>query len=151
MYLPHVAIGMLFSVSLSGNAVPQPPSVLGDWTDPTGSVIRVAQCGHEVCAQIVELSSRAPSKVDINNPDASMRSHRLCGLVIGQAFHLVDPTHAEGGSLYDPQTGRTYHGSMSRDGELLNLRGYVGFKLFGRTEQWHSVAHPEQPCSGASK
>jgi uncharacterized protein (DUF2147 family) len=57
-------------------------------------------------------------------------------LQIGRGFHLADSSHADGGQLYDPKSGKTYSGSMASDGDSLKLRGYVGIKLFGRTEVW---------------
>ncbi|MGH9588053.1 MAG: DUF2147 domain-containing protein, partial [Acidobacteriaceae bacterium] len=60
----------------------------------------------------------------------------LCGMKIGTGFKLVDPNRAQDGKLYDPKSGKTYTGSMTRDGNKLNLRGYVGIPFFGRTETW---------------
>ena len=56
--------------------------------------------------------------------------------MIGQDFHLADVEHAEGGHLYDPKSGKTYRGSMTSTGDRLELRGYVGLKIFGRSETW---------------
>lgn len=125
--------------------------IIGDWAEPTGSVIRIEPCGSQLCARIVYLSSQAPTAFDVNNPNASQRSRHLCGLVIGQGFQLLDLEHAEGGSLYDPKSGRTYRGSMSLDGDSLNLRGYIGIKLFGRTETWKRVSPPAHPCNDKIK
>jgi uncharacterized protein (DUF2147 family) len=85
------------------------------------------------------LSPTAPTKTDINNPDATLRGKSLCNLEIGSRFHPSDATHASGGTIYDPRSGNTYRGQMVVDGDLLRLRGYVGFSLFGRTEIWHRV------------
>ena len=72
-------------------------------------------------------------------------------LTIGQGFQLTDPTHAEGGTLYDPKTGKTYRGAMKAEGDELDLRGYVGIKLFGESQTWKRVAHPPAPCSSNGK
>ena len=124
----------------------QAGSVLGDWSDPTGSVIRIDRCGREVCLWLVALGPSAPSPTDIHNPDPSERSRALCGLKIGSGFSLRDPGHAAGGTLYDPKTGKTYHGMMATEGANLELRGYVGIALFGRSETWVRPAKPLQTC-----
>jgi len=80
--------------------------------------------------------------LDIHNPDASLRQKLLCGLVIGRGFHATSPTYADGGSLYDPKSGKTYHGEMTANGDQLALRGYIGVKLFGRTETWTRTPAP---------
>ncbi len=128
----------------------QNTGVLGDWREPGGSVIRVAPCGPDVCARLIQISSQAPSPLDLQNPDEAKRSQRLCGLQIGTGFQRKDPDHAEDGLLYDPKTGKTYHGEMTREGGTLHLRGYVGFKLFGRTENWTHISGLKATCAAAS-
>ena len=44
-----------------------------------------------------------------------------------------------GGTITDPKTGKTYKCNISRQGDKLNVRGYVGFSLIGRTQTWHAV------------
>jgi uncharacterized protein (DUF2147 family) len=110
--------------------------VLGYWKEPSGSVIQIAPCGELVCATLVALGPSTPERTDSMNPDAALKTRALCGLRIGTDFHLTSPTRAEGGTLYDPKSGKTYHGAMSSDGDQLSLRGYVGIPLFGRSERW---------------
>ncbi len=88
----------------------------GDWREPAGSVIRIEHCNSGVCMRIVLLSPKVPSTIDTKNPDAAQRRRALCDLVIGSGFQLIDPTHASGGSLYDPKSGNTYRGTMSVEG-----------------------------------
>lgn len=110
--------------------------VLGEWTTPNGSEVTIYRCGTDVCAKLVEVSRHAPSHVDAQNPDPALRSRPLCGLEIGHGFHLTGTDHAEGGQLYDPESGHTYSGWMTANGNTLELRGYIGIPLFGRTETW---------------
>jgi uncharacterized protein (DUF2147 family) len=110
--------------------------VLGDWRTPGGAVVRVAPCGGDLCATLLQLEPGAPTRFDTQNPEASLHTRKLCGLQIGYGFHLADPNHAEDGHLYDPKSGKTYKGVMSSEGDRLALRGYVGIRAFGRTETW---------------
>ena len=121
--------------------------VIGDWQEPGGSVVRVAACGGDVCAQLVALSPKSPYSVDGQNPDPGKRSRPLCGLTIGYGFHLTAPGHAEGGHLYDPKSGRTYQGEMTAHGDVLELRGYVGIRAFGRSEEWRRLDNFTGACS----
>jgi uncharacterized protein (DUF2147 family) len=118
----------------------QQSSVLDYWKEPGGSIIHVEMCGNDVCATLVAISPTAPGRIDAQNPDASLRSRTLCGVRIGEAFQLKTPTRAEGGRLYDPKSGKTYRGLMESHGNDLNLRGYIGFSLLGRTEKWSRTA-----------
>jgi uncharacterized protein (DUF2147 family) len=132
----------------------QPAGVLGDWQDPTGSIIHIGACGAQVCLWLVALSASAPATTDIHNPDPGLRGRALCGLKIGSGFTLRDPSHAVAGLIYDPKTGKTYHGSMSAEmsaegnAPKLELRGYVGIPLFGESQTWTRPAKPVEPCSG---
>jgi len=122
----------------------------GMWKEPTGSVIEIHSCGNDLCLRLVSISSQAPSLHDDRNPDPRLRSRLLCGLEIGRGFQAVANDKAEGGLLYDPKSGKTYKGSMTRVDDELHLRGYVGVKLFGTTETWtkvYSVAPCKVPAS----
>ncbi len=121
--------------------------VRGFWRTPGGAVIRVAPCGSDVCATLLQLEPNTPTRLDTNNPDASLHTRHLCGLQIGTGFHLTDPTHAEDGHLYDPKSGKTYKGAMTSSGDSLDLRGYIGLKAFGRTEHWTRTPAPPTPCT----
>ena len=126
--------------------------VEGEWREPGGSVIRIAPCGADVCATLIQIRQGAPSQFDIHNHDAALRSRPLCGLRIGTGFHLNGPINASDGKLYDPKNGKTYSGSMASAGDTLNLRGYVLFSVFGRTESWtrvHGIAPCTPPASAA--
>ena len=127
-------------------AVAQDSGVLGYWHSPGGSVLHIARCGGDVCANVVAISKTAPAVVDGNNPDKSMRTRPICNLQIGSGFKLVDVNHAEDGKLYDPENGKTYKGSMSAEGNALNLRGYIGFKAFGRSETWTRTDASQVTC-----
>jgi uncharacterized protein (DUF2147 family) len=120
----------------AGVSVAQANGVLGVWREPTGARIEVHSCGPDVCLKLLKLSDNPPGTLDGHNPDQSLRTRPLLGLEIGTGFHLTDPSHAEGGMIYDPKSGKTYHGTISSEGDALKLRGYVGIKAFGRTETW---------------
>jgi uncharacterized protein (DUF2147 family) len=114
--------------------------IAGTWRTPGGALVHVAPCGGDLCATLVQLEPNAPTRVDSKNPDPAKRNQPLCGQQIGYGFHLTDPTHADDGHLYDPKSGKTYKGTMTANGNTLDLRGYIGLKAFGRTEQWTRTA-----------
>ena len=144
--MKQIWIPVFFLLSLAASAQAANAGVLGKWTSPNGSTIEVYPCGENVCAKLVAISKDAPSRLDARNPNAALRMRSLCGLEIGTHFHLTTPGMAEGGQLYDPESGKTYSGSMTRDGDKLKLRGYVGIALFGRTETWTSAQGNIESC-----
>lgn len=144
--MPFLRFGHLVSVAAvllfaSSHARAQ-NGVLGTWTEPTGSSIAIEHCASGICLRLVSISRKAPTQTDDRNPDPALRHRALCGLLIGSGFHLAGEDKAEGGTLYDPKSGKTYKGAMTRVGNELHLRGYVGLKLFGATETWVASSHP---------
>lgn len=132
----------------SAAAGAQASGILGNWRNPTGSVVAVYGCGSDVCLKLIKLEKGAPGTVDENNPNAALRTRALCGLEIGRGFRPGDGGQsADGGSLYDPKSGKTYSGSLQVSGaNTLKLRGYVGMKMFGRTEEWQRVSGDVGAC-----
>ena len=121
-------------------------TVMGDWMSPNRSIVHIYPCGGTVCLKISKLSSSAPNKVDAKNPKTELRNRPLCGLNISTDFQQVDTAHLDKGHLYDPESGRTYSGTIVANGDQLNLRGYVGISLLGRTEIWHRVPTENHRC-----
>ena len=126
----------------------QTPSMIGDWTEPTGSVIRVDHCGNRICMWLIALGKQIMVSTDIYNPDPKLRGRPLCGLLIGSGFVARDAAHATGGTLYDPKTGGSYRGLLSAQGSTLVVRGYLGAPFFGRSETWPRTTGQVNSCAG---
>jgi uncharacterized protein (DUF2147 family) len=138
---------MLLALLLSAAAPLTSPSLLGDWITPNKSIVEVYSCDKAICMRIAHVDAAVGHTVDGLNPDPSKRDRRLCGLEIGSGFMPKDAAHAEGGRLYDPNSGNTYSGTLAlTDDSTLKLRGYVGISLFGRTEVWHRAAAAPESC-----
>jgi uncharacterized protein (DUF2147 family) len=140
-----LSLSLLLSASAVAFAATH-TGVTGDWKTTTNSIVRVAPCrsasstaDQTVCLTIVQVPPSAPETTDQENPDTSLRTRPLCGLAVGTGFHQGDPSHLTGGHLYDPKSGRTYKGRITAEGDTLQLHGYIGISVFGRTETWHRV------------
>lgn len=147
MHVPKHII--LIASTLLGTAAvtAQSPGIEGNWRTPTGSIISASPCGGDLCLMIKQVEKSAPGTLDHNNPDPKLQSRSLCGIEIGSGFKPADGgKKAEGGHIYDPKSGKTYSASLAADGETLKLRGYIGLKAFGRTEQWTRATGPVETC-----
>lgn len=146
--LAFLAVTAATRLDAGGN----PDAILGRWLDGKGrAVIEISKAGGQYIGKIVWLKEPAfPAddpkgmagrpRVDRENPDAALRSRPLLGLVIMRGFVFDGWNSWSKGRIYDPQNGKTYGGKMSLvSPDVLSLRGFVVFSLFGRTEQWKRV------------
>ncbi len=79
-------------------------------------------------------------RLDKNNPDKAKRTKPLLNLIILRDF-VWDEGDKEynKGTIYDPKNGKTYNCYMKLKDGKLNVRGYIGISLIGRTDQWTRV------------
>jgi uncharacterized protein (DUF2147 family) len=74
-------------------------------------------------------------KTDQMNPDESLRNRPLIGLEILHDFEYAGDNTWEDGEIYDPEHGKTYSSKMTLvDYNQLEVRGYIGIPMFGRSE-----------------
>lgn len=83
-------------------------------------------------------TGKAKEKLDEKNPDEKLRKRSLLGLKNTWGFKHEGEGEFGDGNIYDPKSGKTYSANMELDdgGKELELRGYVGVPLFGRTTEW---------------
>ena len=78
-------------------------------------------------------------KVDAKNPNPSLRTKPILGLELLKDFVFEDGKWTDG-TIYDPQTGKTYSCNLTlKENGQLNIRGYIGISLIGRSETWKRV------------
>jgi Uncharacterized protein conserved in bacteria len=85
---------------------------------------------------LAEPNRNGKPKVDEKNPDESKRSQPVVGLVILRGFTKSGANVYEDGTIYDPKNGKTYSCKITRKGDELDVRGYVGISLIGRSTTW---------------
>jgi uncharacterized protein (DUF2147 family) len=82
-----------------------------------------------------------PILTDINNPDPTKRNQTTKGLIILTKFVFDDDEWIDG-NVYNPEDGKDYSCKIWMDDyNNLNLRGYLGISLLGRTEKWTRITN----------
>lgn len=79
-------------------------------------------------------------KVDRENPDAELKKRSIIGLQLVEGFTYAGKNKWTGGTIYDPNNGKTYSCKIKLKGDELKVRGYIGVSLIGRTTRWTRVA-----------
>ena len=120
--------------------------ILGDWYNQEGTAkIHIfmgsnGQFKGKYYGKIVwlkEPNKNGKPKVDDLNPDAAKRSRPVIGLNILNDFtYDSDDKEWTDGTIYDPKNGKTYSCTITKNGDKLNVRGYIGISVIGRTAIW---------------
>ena len=77
-------------------------------------------------------------KLDNKNPDKTLRKRKKLGLeIIDNLIWNPNKKEWNNGKIYDAREGDTYSlFAKIKGNNILNLRGYIGFSLFGKTTTW---------------
>ncbi len=80
-------------------------------------------------------------KLDKHNPDASLRTKPVLNLIILKDLEFdADDQEWTDGEIYDPKSGNDYSLTCKlKDKNNMELRGYMGISLLGRTDIWTRV------------
>lgn len=134
---------VLLSATTAFGAVPG--NIIGSWQTAGGdSQLELFKCGNKICGKIVWLkvqnyidSNDGPigkTKVDRKNPVASLRNRPILGLEVMKGLTASGNNQWGGGVCYDPESGKSYKCKMQLSSpDRLELRGYIGISLIGRT------------------
>lgn len=119
--------------------------ILGTWQTGSGKArVQIKKLGTSYYGQIVwlktPLNDEGKPKVDSKNPEVSKRTHPIIGLNMLLGFTHSGGNKWENGTIYDPENGKTYSCKAELINEnTLNIRGYIGFSMIGRTDTWTRV------------
>ena len=122
---------------------PNADVILGTWLTASGKAkVLIYKEGNKYNGKIVWLKNPSyddgKPKVDKNNPDKTKQTSPLMGLNMLKDF-VFDDDEWEDGTIYDPENGKTYSCTMTyREGKL-DVRGYIGISLIGRTQTWFKI------------
>jgi uncharacterized protein (DUF2147 family) len=140
--LRTIATALVTATALSVAAAAE-PSALGEWTTEGGKArVRIEPCAadaSELCG-VITWSYRPPDAgtgplVDIHNQDPKLRSRPIVGLPLIQSFKPAGAGAWDGGTIYDPEGGKTYKSKMRLQGpDTLEVDGCVLF--FCQSQTW---------------
>ena len=118
-------------------------AILGQWyTDPEKKdvVVEFYKDGDVYSGKIVWLKNPkeddGTDKVDDQNPDEARKNDPILGLDLAQGFSYKGSNKWAGGTIYDPNNGKTYKCKIALKGDDLKVRGFIGVSLLGRTAHW---------------
>jgi uncharacterized protein (DUF2147 family) len=125
-----------------------PSGILGIWrTERDESKVEIFMCGEKLCGKILWLKNPVYTDgrdgevgtpvIDRKNPDPALKSRPVLGLRILEGFTAEGGNSWGNGTCYDPKSGKTYRGKIHLAApDRLELRGFIGIPLFGRSSVW---------------
>lgn len=131
-----LALGFAFA-SAGQTPDQRPIQVLGNWlTEGRDGIIQISRAA-DGSYQGRIVGGDDPGRRNDKDPDPSRRSLTLRGLIIMRGLKYDGDGTWSGGSIYDPDSGRTYRCNLELlDSNRLRLHGYIGFALLGRSQVW---------------
>lgn len=139
-----ISLFLLLSLSITFAFSQKRDDILGKWLNASGEgQIEIYKKGEKYFGKLAWLKNpnddRGKPKMDEKNPTASLKNKSLLGLEILKNFDFDEDEWTDG-TIYDPKTGKTYSCNMSiKSNGQLNIRGYVGISIIGRSESWKRV------------
>ena len=145
--IPMIAGMLLMTAAFSYAAGAD--DILGVWyNQEKDAKIELFKCGAKYCGKVVWLKEPnypegskegvpGTPRLDNNNPDPALKHIPRLGLTIVHDFVFDGGNKWVDGKVYDPKNGKTYSGKMTLVAPTqLNLRGFIGISLLGRTTIW---------------
>jgi uncharacterized protein (DUF2147 family) len=122
-----------------------PDALNGIWLVADGNAkIKIEKTAHKYSGKIVWLNKpddeNGRPRLDTKNPDKALQSRPKLGLPLLKDFVYDEDNVWTGGTIYDPESGNTYSCKITMtNNRTIEIRGYLGIPLFGRTETWTRV------------
>ena len=141
--MKKATLSLLFALCANSLFAQEANDILGYWlNEEADAKIEVFKQDDKFFGKIVWLEEpkyeNGEWKLDTENPDENLRHRKKLGLQIMRNL-VWDKGDKEwnDGKIYDAREGDTYSLYATLKGkEILNLRGYIGFSIFGKTTSW---------------
>ncbi|MFY0592369.1 DUF2147 domain-containing protein [Roseivirga sp.] len=132
---------LLASLQINALKANNGDEILGVWlTDDGRAKIEIYKDQGKYNGKIIWLkepkNEEGESKLDKNNSNKSLRKRPIIGINLVSGFTFDGDDRWKGGEIYDPENGKTYDSYMRLKRGKLQIRGYIGISMFGRTVVW---------------
>ena len=103
--------------------------------------IQLYENNGRVSGKIIKVLDREKAKAVCTKCPGSLKNQPIEGLRILTGLKADGNNRWRDGKLVDPESGKVYSGklTLSDNGQSLDLRGYVGTPLFGRSQTWQRI------------
>ncbi len=148
-FIPLALFLSLFSHPVFAQSV----SPVGYWKtidDVTGtprSIVQIWDSNGQIQGRLVRINFRQgeyPTDLCVKCAPP-LNTQRILGMTILWGMTYVGNNTWSNGQILDPKIGKVYRCKiyLSQDGKSMEVRGYIGISLFGRSQNWYRVNSPK--------
>ncbi|RXR19265.1 DUF2147 domain-containing protein [Flavobacterium amnicola] len=133
---------LVFILFLFGCFQMHAQTVLGKWktiddkTKEIKSVVEIFESNGKIYGKVVEIFDATKRDRKCEKCEGNDKNKPVLGMQIIRGLKK-DGEAYDGGKIIDPETGGIYKCSIKLSGkDKLEVRGYMGFSLIGRSQTW---------------
>jgi uncharacterized protein (DUF2147 family) len=110
---------------------------IDDETKQAKSIVEIYKKGDQYYGKVSQLLVKPANPNCVECKD-DRKNKPILGMEIIRGLKK-DGNEFTDGTITDPKTGKTYNCTIKRNGDKLNVRGYMGVSILGRTQVWQKV------------
>ena len=115
---------------------------IDDETGKEKSFVRIVESGGVLSGKVERIVDPVKQEQVCDACSDARKGQRVLGMTILEGVRkAADDGVWDGGTILDPNNGKVYKVKLTpRDGgKSLDVRGFIGFSLLGRTQTWQRV------------
>ena len=144
MKITSAALVALTTLAWSATALAQATPVglwktIDDETKQERSHVRIAETAGVLSGRIEKITDPTKQDAKCDKCEGAKKDQKVIGMTILEGVKRHGGAdHWEGGTILDPNNGKTYKVRMKPvdGGKKLEVRGYIGAPMLGRTQTW---------------
>lgn len=145
--MKHLSIGILLLLQLFAAPLiwANNHSPVGTWitiddkTNKPRSEIRIWESQGKLYGKVIKVFKQAGDTGICKKCPGAFKNKPIQGMTILWDLKSTGKNTWSGGEILDPKSGKIYRLKMnlSQNGQTLDVRGYIGISLLGRTQVWN--------------
>lgn len=115
-------------------------TILGLWVSENNDLkVEVFEINGVLYGKLIEFTCTHKEKKamkdhkDEKNPDPKLRNRSWLNTIVLYGLKYSSTNKWDGGLIYDLTTGKTYTASVTLNNNMINVRGYWGIELIGKS------------------
>ncbi len=145
-FLPNIKQVMIVLAALFATSQVMAQTAVGQWKtidDETGevkSIVTIQEENGVLTGKVLQIMDETKRQEVCKKCDGSRKNQPIEGMTI--IWDMKDKAgNYEDGKILDPENGKVYSANMKvlDGGKKLEVRGFIGFALIGRSQVWEKV------------